>query len=349
MTETSPLILVVDDEENNRYTLTRRLRREGYANLIEATNGRHAIELLAAHAVDLILLDVMMPEMDGYDVLGHLKADPLLRAIPVIMISALDAMDSVVRCIELGAEDYLPKPFNPILLKARIGASLEKKRFGDQERTYIAEIERERQRADALLHAILPAGAVTELKTTDEVKPRRYENVAVLFCDIVDFTAYCERNEPERVVLGLQRLNERFEEIVAAHGLEKIKTIGDALLATAGLLHRLDEPLLAAVRCGLDMIAAAQSLEPYWGVRVGIHFGAVVAGVVGRRQFLFDLWGDTVNTAARVTRCADVNSVFLSHAAWTLISERCRGQSRGTFELKGKGLVELVECRSVDP
>ncbi|HYM30988.1 MAG TPA: adenylate/guanylate cyclase domain-containing protein [Candidatus Cybelea sp.] len=348
MAEASPLILVVDDEENNRYTLTRRLLREGYSNVIEAANGLHALDLLAAKSVDLILLDIMMPEMDGYDLLTRLKSDALTRMIPVIMISALDAMDSVVRCIELGAEDYLPKPFNPILLKARIGASLEKKRFRDQELSYISEIERERRRSDELLHAILPSGAVKELKSTNSVKPRRYENVAVLFCDIVDFTAYCDRNDPERVVADLQRLNERFEAIIARHSLEKIKTIGDALLATAGLLHRIDEPLLASVRCGLEMIAAAQSLEPYWGVRVGVHFGAVVAGVVGRRQFLFDLWGDTVNTAARVTSCANINSVFLSNATWALISERCRGRSRGTFELKGKGQVELVECHAVD-
>ena len=348
MDEASPLILVVDDEENNRYTLMRRLRREGYSNLIEATNGRQALDLLATHSVDLVLLDVMMPEMDGYDLLTRLKADPTTRMLPVIMISALDAMDSVVRCIELGAEDYLPKPFNPILLKARVGASLEKKRFRDQELSYINQIEHERRRSDELLHAILPSGAVHELKATNAVKPRRYENVAVLFCDIVDFTAYCDRNEPERVVADLQRLNEKFEEIIARHDLEKIKTIGDALLATAGLLNRIDEPLLASVRCGLEMVAAAQSLEPYWGVRVGVHFGAVVAGVVGRRQFLFDLWGDTVNTAARITGCANVNSVFLSNAAWILIRERCRGQSHGTFELKGKGHVALVECHAVD-
>jgi adenylate cyclase len=348
MDDASPLILVVDDEENNRYTLTRRLRREGYANLLEAADGRQALDLLATHAVDLILLDVMMPGMDGYDVLTRLKSDAATRMIPVIMISALDAVDSVVRCIELGAEDYLPKPFNPILLKARIGASLEKKRFHDQELSYLDQIERERQRSDELLHAILPSGAVKELKSTNEVKPRRYENVAVLFCDIVDFTAYCDRNEPERVVADLQRLNEKFEEIVARHDLEKIKTIGDALLATAGLLHRVDEPLLASVRCGLELVAAAQSLEPHWGVRVGVHFGAVVAGVVGHRQFLFDLWGDTVNTAARVTGCARTNSVFLSRATWGLIAERCRGQSQGMFELKGKGQVELVECHAVD-
>src|SRR5689334_19721315 len=105
-------LLVVDDNPDNRYTLTERLKREGYVDIVAATNGREALERLAAQAFDLVLLDIMMPELDGYRVLERLKADPVLRHIPVIMISAVSEMDSVVRCIELGADDYLPKPFN---------------------------------------------------------------------------------------------------------------------------------------------------------------------------------------------------------------------------------------------
>jgi adenylate cyclase len=347
MADPPPAILIVDDDANNRYTLTRRLSREGFTDLSEALNGRQAIEFLRNRPFDLVLLDVMMPEMDGYQVLQQLKSDMALRDIPVIMISALDALDSVVRCIELGAEDYLPKPFNAVLLKARIGASLEKKRLRDQQASYLRLIETEQKRTDQLLHAVLPPGAIRELKATNEVKPRRYEGVAVLFCDIVSFTAYCDKNPPEQVVAELQGLIAEFEQIVAGNGMEKIKTIGDALLATAGLLQQIDEPLLASVRCGLQLVAAAQRTKPYWGVRVGIHHGPVVAGIVGRRQFLFDLWGDTVNTAARVVARANVNSVFMSGATWMRIRDRCRARSQGLFELKGKGSLELVECYEV--
>ena len=125
-------LLVVDDNEDNRYTLTRRLQREGYANLTTAADGQQALELLNARPFDLVLLDVMMPGLNGYEVLERMRADGRLRHIPVIMISALDEIDSVIRCIELGAEDYLPKPFNPTLLRARVGASLEKKRLRDE-------------------------------------------------------------------------------------------------------------------------------------------------------------------------------------------------------------------------
>jgi len=343
----SPAILVVDDNDDNRYTLTRRLKREGYANLAVAENGRQAVDALAERRFDLVLLDIMMPEMDGYQVLEHIKSNPALRDIPVIMISAVDEMDSVVRCIELGAEDYLPKPFNPVLLRARVGACLEKKRLHDQEAAYLSQIEHERQRADDLLHAILPAAAVSELKATDAVAPRRFEDVAVLFCDVVDFTPYCEKHSPEEVVGQLQDWVDAYEGIVVRHGLEKIKIIGDAFMATAGLLRPVDDPALAAVRCGLEMAAAARRLDSGWSVRVGIHFGPVVAGVIGHRQFMYDLWGDTVNTAARIVAQADPGAVVVSDAAWGQVKDRCRGRSFGFVELKGKGRVELIECHHV--
>jgi len=347
MSQAVPAILLVDDDEGNRYTLARRLRRESFTDITEAVDGRTALTILRERPFDLVLLDVMMPEMDGYEVLSQIKSDMTLRDIPVIMISALDAIDSVVRCIEMGAEDYLPKPFNPTLLKARIGASLEKRRLRFQEEAYLRQIETEKRRSDELLHAVLPPGAIRELKATNEVLPRRYEGVAVLYCDIVEFTAYCDRNAPEKVVAELQSLIEEFERIVATHGLEKIKTIGDALMATAGLLQPIDEPLVAAVRCALDLVVGTQRVSPHWGIRVGIHYGPVVAGIVGKRQFLFDLWGDTVNMAARVCACAEVNSVFMSSLEWMRIRSCCQAKTRGTFDLKGKGNIELVECLAI--
>ncbi len=156
MSTGGPALLVVDDNEDNRYTLTRRLQREGYVNLTTASDGREALKLLDARPFDLVLLDVMMPEMNGYQVLEHLKADGKLRDLPVIMISALDEIESVVRCVELGAEDYLPKPFNPTLLRARVGASLEKKRLRDAVRASLERLEDELGAARKLQLAMLP-------------------------------------------------------------------------------------------------------------------------------------------------------------------------------------------------
>jgi sigma-B regulation protein RsbU (phosphoserine phosphatase) len=149
-------LLVVDDNEDNRYTLTRRLQREGYGNLTTAENGQQALDLLAARPFDLVLLDVMMPGLNGHQVLERMRADNRLRHVPVIMISALDEIDSVIRCIELGAEDYLSKPFNPTLLRARVGASLEKKRLRDEVVDALNQIEGELRAARQIQLSMVP-------------------------------------------------------------------------------------------------------------------------------------------------------------------------------------------------
>ena len=159
-------LLVVDDSEDNRYTLTRRLAREGYTRVVTANDGRQALELLSRQPVDLVLLDIMMPELNGYEVLERLKADERLRHLPVIMISAVDEIESVIRCVELGAEDYLPKPFNPTLLRARVGATLEKKRLRDEIVGHLARIERElasaREIQLSMVPTVFPAPTTTQ-------------------------------------------------------------------------------------------------------------------------------------------------------------------------------------------
>jgi adenylate cyclase len=344
----SAQILVVDDNEDNRYTLKRRLKREGYEDVAVATNGREALDLIALRPFDLVLLDIMMPVMNGYEVLERLKADAALRHVPVIMISAVSDLDSVVRCIELGAEDYLPKPFNSVLLRARIGASLERKRLHDREAQHLAEIDRQRRRADELLHAILPAFAVRELQTSDRISPRRFEDVAIVFGDLVGFTSYCERHPAEEVLTNLDRLAFDLEQIAGKHALEKIKTIGDAFMATANLLDPHRDPVMASVRFAFEMVEAARRNPAAWQIRIGIHIGAVVAGVIGRSKFSFDLWGDTVNTAARLSALDTEAAVYLSGAAWRRIAGRCPGRSLGQVRLKGKNEIEVYLCSPPD-
>ena len=132
MSDSDAALLVVDDIEDNRFALARRLAGQGYLNVTTAADGRQALELLKSKPYDLVLLDIMMPNVNGYEVLAQMKANESLRHVPVIMISAVDDVDSVIRCIELGAEDYLPKPFNPTLLRARVGACLGRKRLREK-------------------------------------------------------------------------------------------------------------------------------------------------------------------------------------------------------------------------
>ena len=339
-------LLVVDDLEDNRLALTMRLEIAGYDKVTQAVNGREALDLLRKQRFDLVLLDIMMPEMDGYQVLEALNADTELRDIPVIMISAVDQIESVVRCIELGAADYLTKPFNPALLKARIDTYVGRSLYKAQEAAYLQQVEEEKKRADQLLATLLPKQIARILKANNRLPPVRYDDVTVLFCDVVDFTAYAERQPPEVVFSQLEALIQEFENLADGCGLVKIKTIGDATMATAGLLEDCDDPVPSAVEYALGMIEIAKASEANWAVRVGIDHGPVVAGVIGRTRFQFDVWGDTVNTAARIEAIGAPGTVNLSGRAWQHVRGRARGRSLGIVDLKGKEPIEVIEFQS---
>jgi class 3 adenylate cyclase/CheY-like chemotaxis protein len=335
--------LVVDDSELNRDSLTRLLVRQGHC-VETAENGLEALEKIRTTSFDVVFLDIMMPVMNGLELLRRLKSDEHLRYLPVIMISALEQVDGVARCIETGAEDYLPKPFNPLLLRARLAACLDKKRFRDKETLYLRQIEQEKKRSEELLHVILPDAVVTELMATNEVKPRRIDGVAVLFADIVGFTPYCDQHGPEEVVPYLQKLVEAWENCALKHGVDKIKTIGDAFMAASGLLQETENPVLNCVRCGLEMIAATQALPVGWNLRVGIHLGSVVAGIIGTRQYLYDLWGDTVNTAARMESHSLHGRITLTGEAWGAVRDLAEADTE-VIPVKGKGSQEVFRFR----
>ena len=344
MSSSRPRILVVDDVDDNVFTLERRLKQFLNPEITSAENGRVALEKLRAQAFDLVLLDIQMPEMDGVAVLDQMKSDMSLRELPVIMVSAIDDFQTVLRCIKLGADDYVQKPFNADLLRARVETALERKRLRDQEGLFVEQLRGEKARVNELLHSILPKAIVNELKTNARPLAKRHEDVAVLFCDIVGFTEYCERNPPEQVVAELETLVASFEQIVETHGLEKIKTIGDAFMATAGLLRYVENPALSAAECGLAMVEAANKHRSGWHVRVGVHQGPVVAGIMGQRSFVFDLWGDTVNVAARVAAEAEPDAVVVTGTMWPFLSRACQGRALGLVDLRGKGKTELVQC-----
>lgn len=339
-------ILIADDDSANREMLARRLRRLGH-QVSTAQNGRQVLEMISQKSFDLLLLDLVMPEIDGYGVLAHLYANQPAAHLPVIVLSASDDSAMVARAIALGAQDYLAKPFDPMLLQARISSCLETKRLHDREAAYLAEIRRERDRSEHLLQVILPATVATELKTHGEVRPRRVDEVAVLFADVAGFTRYCDNRDPEAVHRDLQELVISLETLTAAHGMEKIKTIGDAFMATAGLTRPNRDAAIDSVRCGLAMIEAARNLPAGWELRVGVHCGPVVAGIVGRQKYQYDVWGDTVNTAARIQAEAPVGGLCVSAELWQSLAGRCTGHSMGVREMKGKEPLELLVIEAV--
>ena len=332
------IILVVDDKPAN-IQVAHNILKDTYIIKI-ATSGAKALDLAKVlPQPDLILLDVMMPEMDGYEVCSRLKSDPGTCDIPIIFLTGKTDAEDETRGLELGAIDYIHKPFSPLVVQARVRTHLALREAREQ----LAE---EKRKVDRLLDNILPPPAVAEIKLTGGVIPRRFENVAVLFSDLVGFTNYCDRHAPEEVVRELGDLFVTFESCARRHGLEKIKTMGDAFLATAGLLEPVDDALHAAVSCALAISEEATRSGRGWQVRSGVHIGPVMAGIVGQERYQFDVWGDTVNVASRLTGAASPGGVALTEQT----SASLRGfavSPRGAVELKGKGSVRMVEVTAI--
>lgn len=305
-------ILLIDDNEMNRNMLGRRLERLGH-KITEAENGLEGLSMLQTGDYDLVLLDVLMPVMNGFETLKQLKADERLRHLPVIMISAMDEIDAAVNCIEAGAEDYLPKPFNPVLLKARISASLEKKRLRDSEQARIAELRVEREKSDRLLHCILPKAIADRLKNGESTIADTFEEATVLFADIVDFDHLSKLFPPERMVQLLNDIFSGFDWLVDMHAMERIRTVGDSYMAVAGVPSPRADHASAAVEVAMEMLRITNRFNSRNGVdfkvRIGICTGPVMAGIVGRKKFLYYLWGQTVNIARELEVTAPAGGI----------------------------------------
>jgi adenylate cyclase len=342
-------MLIVDDVEANRELLRRRLVRQGH-EITTAIHGREAIEMLRTNEVDLVLCDIMMPEMDGYEFLEYIKQDADLRHIPVIMISAVDDIESVVRCIEMGAEDYLPKPFNPTLLRARIGACLEKKQLRDQEQAYIQQIKEEQARSEQLLLGILPKSIADQLKQREEnigdcFIGNDFETATILFADLVNFTQLSSCRSAMQLIQLLNTIFSAFDKLAEYHGLEKIKTIGDAYMVVGGVPIVRADHAEAIAHMALDMLEAIEHFNQTQGenlsLRIGISTGPVVAGVIGTKKFSYDLWGDAVNTASRMESQGLPGRIQISESTRNLLVDRFYLQARGPINVKGKGQMNV--------
>ena len=333
-------VLVVDDNEANRDLIARRVRRQGHRVTV-AEDCERALELMRQEPFDLVLLDIMMPKMNGYQVLEHLKADPNLRHIPVIVISALDDINSVVECIELGAEDYLTKPFNAVLLAARITNSLEKKRLRDQERFYLEQLQAEKERSEHLLLSILPQPIVEQLKQGQHTIADNFAEVSVLFADIVDFTRISAHHSPKEVVSLLNQIFSTFDRLAEQHGVEKIKTIGDAYMVVGGLPTPRHDHAEAIAQMAIDMLDEIAQFRTETGetlnMRIGINTGPVVAGVIGTNKFIYDLWGDTVNVASRMESYGIAGNIQVSPETYNILRDKYLFKERGVIPIKGKG------------
>ena len=349
-------ILVVDDDDPMRMVLVLTLRSLGYKNIAEAADGEAALTTLREREFDLLVSDIQMPGMDGFALLTEIKSDPFLRHLPVIVASGMNELESVARCIELGAEDFLPKPVNSTILRARVTASLERKRLRDLDRLRLIQLQQEKQlleiekeKSERLLLNILPQAIAERLKGGERNIAERFAEVTVLFVDIVDFTTLANETDPEDLVTILNELFSRFDRLAERYGLEKIKTIGDSYLVVGGLpLPRADHAE-AVAEMALEMLASVRDLNSDSGinlrVRIGVNSGPVVAGVIGRKKFTYDLWGTAVNLASRMQSSGLPNHIHLSEGTRRLLRDKFLVTERSTVMCKGFGEVRSYLLR----
>ncbi len=338
MNATRGKVLVVDDDALNRMQLLQGLKQKGY-DTAQAEDGEQALQVLGEEDFDLVLLDILMPNIDGFEVLRRMKDDGALRDIPVIVISALDKMDSVVKCIEMGAEDHLSKPFNPTLLEARVSACLAKK-----------------QMHEAIVRTLgkyVPE-SVAEAIIRDQgaLEPRR-TLATVLFTDIENFTNIAESMPPEQV---FQMLNEYFPAVVEPiidHCGVVNQFQGDAMLVTFNV--PVEDPLHAdnAVKAALA-IQSAVTGHSFAGIplrtRIGINTGEVIAGNVGAgSRFNYTVHGDAVNSAARLEQLNKEygTSTIVSESTRAILQDQYSLNSIGEVAIRGKR--DSVQIFKLDP
>jgi adenylate cyclase len=327
---TSGRILVVDDNRVNRLLLGRSLEGQGHS--VEfAEHGGEALELLERRQFDLMLLDVEMPEVDGYQVLAGIKDDPHLRDLPVIMTTALDELDSVGRCIEMGAEDYLTKPVNPVLLKARVQSSLEKKRLRDEQRELISKFAT-REVAEDLLTSGFSLGG-------------KFVEAAALFCDIRSFTSIAESHGPAETIELLNDYYTLMMDAIGSEGGVVNQMVGDGLMAIFGAPIPTPDFRLRAVRAARQMVEMVELFDHEQAalgkvqieIGVGIASGLVIAGYTGTQQrATYTCVGDTVNLAARLEAHTKVIRQPI------LIDENTRGGLNGEIQLEPQGELLLT-------
>jgi adenylate cyclase len=346
-------ILVVDDLPSNRAFLARQLEGEGH-RVATAPDGATALQMMRREEFDLALVDLVMPGLSGIDVIREIRKDDRLRRTGVIVVSAYDEDDAAIRSIEAGAEDYLAKPVNPVLLRARIDAQLAKKRLHDEERLSRMKLEAEKAKADALLLNILPPRIIERLGAGESVVADSFDQATVLFSDFVGFTEMAATAPPHRLVGDLNRIFSEFDGLALDLGVEKIKTLGDGYMAVCGLPDRRADHAEAMADMALGMFDILEKLNPTllspMKMRIGIHSGPVIAGIIGTHRIAYDLWGNTVNVASRQESFSEPGRIHISRQTADHLAAQFDLQSRGEIYVRGLGQVEtFFLLRRKDP
>jgi adenylate cyclase len=340
-------ILIVDDLEPNIRLLERMLLGAGYTAITAITDPRVVCELHLKNRYDLILLDLQMPGMDGFQVMEGLKQIETEGYLPVLVITAQPGHK--LRALEAGAKDFISKPFDLAEVSIRVYNMLEVRLLHMETKHLYEQVLVEQKLSERLLLNVLPHEIAERLKGRTEVSADSFNviiadsfaDVTVLFADIVGFTDFSAGISPEKLVVLLNEIFSDFDSIADLHGLEKIKTIGDAYMAVAGIPVPLTNHVARAAHMALDMMDALDAFNQRnhytLEMRIGISSGAVVAGVIGKHKFIYDLWGDTVNTASRMESQGIAMKIQMTDYSRQQLDDTFYFEQRGLINIKGKG------------
>jgi len=345
----SGIALVVDDSRVNRLVLTRLLSGLG-VEVLEAEHGVEALELLRAPAtaIDVVLLDVMMPELDGYETLAAMKADDAIRHIPVIMVSGVEEQESVVRCIELGATDYLTKPINPRILAARFNASLASKHLRDLELEYLEQQRLltqtiERQKAELTRFLSPQIAALISSAEGEQLLAGHRRQITVAFCDLRGFTAFAEQADPEELFGLLGEYHRMMGEAIIEHGGTLEHFAGDGVMIYFNDPVPQEDHVERAVRMAVAMREQFAPMSAEWhkrgyelGFGVGIAVGYATLGRIGfEGRYDYGAIGNVVILASRLSSQAAANQILLSQRAAGMVEDVVEVESVGELEIKG--------------
>ncbi|MEH6585465.1 MAG: adenylate/guanylate cyclase domain-containing response regulator [Halioglobus sp.] len=348
-------ILAVDDLQENRELVARYLSRSGHI-VVTAAGGEEALRTLDQADVDVVLLDLVMPDMDGREVLRRIKEHPQWRATPVIMISGRQDMDGIIECIEAGADDYLFKPFNPVLLQARIKAGIERKRWHDREQLYRQQLERNEKFIRATFGRYLSDEIVTEILERPEGLELGGDlrRVTIMMSDIRGFTTLSEQLAPAQVVTMLNRYLGAMTDIIMAHNGTIDEFIGDAILAVFGAPQRRDDDADRAVQCALEMQAAMEEINrlnredglPEINTGIALNTGDVIAGNIGsERRSKYGFVGHPMNVTSRIEDVTAAGEILIADSTLQSLNNQYRtGECR---ELNVKGIDELLQVHQI--
>ncbi len=348
-------ILIVDDLPANILLLERILRGAGYVRIESTMDPTQVCELHLQNRYDLIVLDLQMPGMDGFQVMQGLCEIETSGYLPVLVVTAQPGLK--LRALEEGAKDFISKPFELAEVLARVRNMLEVRLLHLETKKLYDRVVAEQRVSERLLLNVLPKAIVERLNKQslditdtllgvlgDDSLPLIADSspdVTVLFADIVGFTQFSASVKPEKLVILLNEIFSGFDSIADLRGLEKIKTIGDAYMAVAGLPVSVADHVERAAHMALDMLDALEAFNQRNGhqlkMRIGIDTGAVVAGVIGKRKFIYDLWGDTVNIASRMESQGLAGMIQLTESTRHRLSEPFQCVARGAINIQGKG------------